>query len=90
MRLANCPRWESKYLKTAGDLYKELEKSNASQSDTDYAKELDNLYQGILTAKGYEKDALKGISLDGGELKNSDGTVRFDIGRWSFASPRRK
>ena len=90
MRLANCPRWESKYLKTAGDLYKELEKSNASQSDTDYAKELDNLYQGILTAKGYEKDALKGISLDGGELKNSDGTVRFDIGRWSFASPEKK
>lgn len=90
MRLANCPRWESKYLKTAGDLYKELNKAGANQADQDNAKQLEELYNGILTAKGVEADALKGISLDGGELSNSSGTVRFDIGRWSFASPEKK
>ena len=90
MRLANCPRWESKYLKTAGDLYKELNKAGADKSAQDNAKTLEDVYSGILTAKGVEADALKGISLDGGELSNSSGSVRFDIGRWSFASPEKK
>lgn len=82
MRLANCPRWKSKYLKTAADYYATLTDNKNADQET-----LANAFQAMLSAKETEKSD---IAIDGGEIKNESGTVRFDIGRWSFASPEKK
>ena len=82
MRLANCPRWESKYLKTAADYYSTVKDNKNADQET-----LANAFTAMLSAKDKDK---AGIAIDGGEIKNEKGTVRFDIGRWSFASPEKK
>ena len=82
MRLANCPRWKSKYLKTAADYYATLKDNKNADQET-----LANAFSAMLSAKDVDKDD---IAIDGGEIKNENGTVRFDIGRWSFASPEKK
>ncbi len=82
MRLANCPRWKSKYLKTAADYYATLKDNKNADQET-----LANAFSAMLSAKDVDKDD---IAIDGGEIKNESGSVRFDIGRWSFASPEKK
>ena len=71
MRVANCERWRSEFNEVAAKAY-----------DAYMAKhKTDNNYETpVKDAEGSEEQSVD-------EASNADGSIRFDIGRWSFASP---